>query len=173
MIVSVESGFFPVHFDISSLQRASWVTRDGPCGDPMSDDAKSRGDVRVGLSPPLEGEGILGDRWPETSFTLTLQGHETLEERAKFTVYKILVNGSQGTSWMIFRRYTDFCRLQNKLKDLFPRVHLVLPPKRWFKDNYDEEFLAERQTALQEFLHNMTHHKNLISRYCGERTDWH
>ncbi|XP_061924763.1 sorting nexin-16-like [Entelurus aequoreus] len=78
-------------------------------------------------------------------------------------VYKILVSGSQGDSWIVFRRYTDFCRLQNKLKDLFPSVHLVLPPKRWFKDNYDEEFLAERQIALQTFLHNLTHHKHIIS----------
>ncbi|XP_054624004.1 sorting nexin-16-like [Dunckerocampus dactyliophorus] len=172
MTVSVDSGrsFFSVHFDISSakcehssLQRVPWVRGDGPWGDPMRDDSKSRGDVRGGSLPPLEGEGILGDRWAERPFTLILQGHETLEERAKFTIYKILVNGSQGNSWMIFRRYTDFCRLQNKLKDLFPSIHLVLPPKRWFKDNYDEEFLAERQTALQKFLHNLTKHKDMIS----------
>ncbi|XP_077415569.1 sorting nexin-16-like isoform X2 [Vanacampus margaritifer] len=106
----------------------------------------------------LEVEGIFGDKRP---FAVTLQDHETLEEREKFTVYKILVLRSQGDSWIIFRRYTDFCRLQDKLKDLFPSVHLVLPPKRWFKDNYDEEFLDERQTGLQNFLHNLTYHKDI------------
>ncbi|XP_061746140.1 sorting nexin-16-like [Nerophis ophidion] len=151
-IVNVDSGqsFPSVHFDVSSAkcELSSYQREEGPCGDPTPDDANDS-NVKGGSSP--------------LPFTLTLQGHETLEERSKFTVYKILVSGSQGDSWIIFRRYTDFCRLQSKLKDLFPSGHLVLPPKRWFKDNYDEEFLAERQIALQKFLHNLTHHKHIIS----------
>ncbi|XP_035526740.1 sorting nexin-16-like [Morone saxatilis] len=119
---------------------------------------RSRGDVLDGSSTLLEGDG-----WAERPITPTLLGFEILEERAKFTVYKILVTGCQGDSWVIFRRYTDFCKLSDKLKELFPSFSLALPSKRWFKDNYDEAFLEERQTGLQTFLQNLTLHKDIIS----------
>ena len=109
-------------------------------------------------------------------------------------VYKILVKKNQEDSWVIFRRYTDFSRLNDKvrlgiknkkpstelfccgfatnplcvcvqLKELFPRFRLSLPPKRWFKDNYDMEFLEERQIGLQTFLQNLIAHKDIINRY--------
>lgn len=51
-----------------------------------------------------------------------------------------------------------------QLKEMFPGFRLALPPKRWFKDNYDEEFLEERQIGLQTFLQNLTVHKDIISR---------
>lgn len=51
-----------------------------------------------------------------------------------------------------------------QLKELFPNFSPALPPKRWFKDNYDEEFLEERQIGLQTFLQNLTSHKDVISR---------
>ncbi|XP_070700947.1 sorting nexin-16-like [Pempheris klunzingeri] len=103
------------------------------------------------------------DSWVERPITTTLLGHDVLEERAKLTVYKILVMGRRGESWVIFRRYTDFCRLHDKLKELFPSLGLTLPPKRWFKDNYDEKFLEERQIGLQAFLHNLTLQKDIFS----------
>lgn len=60
-----------------------------------------------------------------------------------------------------------------QLKEMFPGFRLALPPKRWFKDNYDEEFLEERQIGLQTFLQNLTVHKDIISRCvcvcCGEK----
>ena len=52
-----------------------------------------------------------------------------------------------------------------QLKELFPRFRLSLPPKRWFKDNYDMEFLEERQIGLQTFLQNLIAHKDIINRY--------
>lgn len=51
-----------------------------------------------------------------------------------------------------------------QLKKLFPSFCLALPPKRWFKDNYDEEFLDKRQIGLQTFLQKLTLHKDVISR---------
>ncbi|XP_019733383.1 sorting nexin-16-like [Hippocampus comes] len=123
----------------------------------MGDESEGRRNVFYGP----ETEGILGDDWVERPFTVTLQDHEILKGREKFTVYKILVIGSQGGSWIIFRRYGDFRRLRDKLKALFPSVRLVLPPKRWFKDNYDGEFLDERRTGLQTFLQNLTCHNDI------------
>ncbi|KAM6989286.1 sorting nexin-16-like [Tautogolabrus adspersus] len=123
---------------------------------------RPRGNMLDGPSSLLGGEGRVGDSWVERPITPTLLGYEILEERAKFTVYKIHVTTAEGDSWVIFRRYTDFCRLNDKLKELYPSSALALPPKRWFKDNYDEEFLEERLSGLQSFLQSLTVHKEVI-----------
>ncbi|KAG7216723.1 hypothetical protein INR49_021106 [Caranx melampygus] len=91
----------------------------------------------------------------ERPITPTVLGYEVMEERAKFTVYKLLVKKSPDESWVVFRRYTDFSRLNDKLKEMFPGFRLALPPKRWFKDNYDSDFLEDRQLGLQAFLQNL------------------
>ncbi|XP_019507516.1 PREDICTED: sorting nexin-16 isoform X1 [Hipposideros armiger] len=93
--------------------------------------------------------------------TPTILGYEVMEERAKFTVYKILVKKTPEESWVVFRRYTDFSRLNNKLKEMFPGFRLSLPPKRWFKDNYNTDFLEDRQLGLQAFLQNLVAHKDI------------
>ncbi|KAJ8796965.1 hypothetical protein J1605_001775 [Eschrichtius robustus] len=78
-------------------------------------------------------------------------------------VYKILVKKSQEESWVVFRRYTDFSRLNDKLKEMFPGFRLALPPKRWFKDNYNADFLEDRQLGLQAFLQNLVAHKDIAN----------
>ncbi|XP_059403259.1 sorting nexin-16 isoform X2 [Carassius carassius] len=99
--------------------------------------------------------------WEERPITPTVLGYEVMEERAKFTVYKVLVKKTVDESWVVFRRYTDFSRLNDKLKDMFPGFRLSLPPKRWFKDNYETEFLEDRQLGLQAFLQNLVAHKDI------------
>ncbi|KAG0431134.1 hypothetical protein HPB47_022053 [Ixodes persulcatus] len=64
-------------------------------------------------------------------------GYEVMEERARFTVFKIRVEHVEsGRYWFVFRRYTDFGRLSKKLKPLFPGLQLSLPPKRWDKGEF-------------------------------------
>ncbi|XP_071341845.1 sorting nexin-16 isoform X1 [Trachinotus anak] len=99
----------------------------------------------------------------ERPITPTVLGYEVMEERAKFTVYKILVRKTPDESWVVFRRYADFSRLNDKLKDMFPGFRLSLPPKRWFKDNYDSDFLEDRQLGLQAFLQNLVAHKDIAN----------
>ncbi|KAF7659323.1 hypothetical protein LDENG_00299060 [Lucifuga dentata] len=99
----------------------------------------------------------------ERPVTPTVLGYEVMEERAKFTVYKILVRKTPDESWVVFRRYTDFSRLNDKLKEMFPGFRLSLPPKRWFKDNYDSDFLEDRQLGLQVFLQNLVAHKDIAN----------
>ncbi|KAM5211714.1 sorting nexin-16 isoform 2-T4 [Hipposideros larvatus] len=83
---------------------------------------------------PRESE----DQNPETASledrpsTPTILGYEVMEERAKFT-----------------------------LKEMFPGFRLSLPPKRWFKDNYNTDFLEDRQLGLQAFLQNLVAHKDI------------
>ncbi|XP_069778149.1 sorting nexin-16 isoform X2 [Narcine bancroftii] len=101
--------------------------------------------------------------WEGRPATPTMLGYEVMEERAKFTVYKILVKNHLEENWVVFRRYTDFSRLNDKLKEMFPGFRLALPPKRWFKDNYDPNFLEERQLGLQAFLQNLVAHKDITN----------
>lgn len=101
--------------------------------------------------------------WEDRPSTPTILGYEVMEERAKFTVYKILVKKTPEESWVVFRRYTDFSRLNDKLKDMFPGFRLALPPKRWFKDNYNADFLEDRQLGLQAFLQNLIAHKDIAN----------
>lgn len=90
-------------------------------------------------------------------------GYEIMEERAKFTVFKIKVQRTEGDSWYVFRRYTDFVRLNERVKKRFPGLSLALPPKRWFKDNYDKNFLEDRLLGLQAFVDNCTSHKDICN----------
>nr|XP_033789512.1 sorting nexin-16 [Geotrypetes seraphini]XP_033789514.1 sorting nexin-16 [Geotrypetes seraphini] len=113
----------------------------------------------VGDSEQISESGALEER-PATP---TILGYEVMEERAKFTVYKILVRKSPEESWVVFRRYTDFSRLNDKLKEMFPGFRLALPPKRWFKDNYNMDFLEDRQLGLQAFLQNLVAHKDIAN----------
>ncbi|KAF6716394.1 Sorting nexin-16 [Oryzias melastigma] len=104
-----------------------------------------------------------GHETEERPITPTVLGYEVMEERAKFTVYKVLVRKNPDQSWVVFRRYADFSRLNDKLKEMFPGFRLSLPPKRWFKDNYDSDFLEDRQLGLQAFLQNLVAHKDISS----------
>uniref|UniRef100_UPI00358EF5A2 sorting nexin-16-like isoform X3 n=1 Tax=Myxine glutinosa TaxID=7769 RepID=UPI00358EF5A2 len=105
-------------------------------------------------------DGCRGHSRPATP---TLLGHEVMEDRARFTIYKILVKPRPEESWVVFRRYTDFARLNDKLKEMFPGFRLALPPKRWFKDNFDPIFLEDRQAGLQAFLQNLVAHKDVTN----------
>ncbi|KAJ8302632.1 hypothetical protein KUTeg_019028 [Tegillarca granosa] len=61
-------------------------------------------------------------------------GYEVMEERSKFT-----------------------------LKRKFPGFRLALPPKRWFKDNFDRNFIEDRILGLQAFANNVTTHKDICN----------
>lgn len=48
---------------------------------------------------------------------------------------------------------------------MFPGFRLALPPKRWFKDNYNADFLEDRKLGLQAFLQNLVAHKDIAHWY--------
>uniref|UniRef100_A0A5F9DLG6 Sorting nexin 16 n=1 Tax=Oryctolagus cuniculus TaxID=9986 RepID=A0A5F9DLG6_RABIT len=85
---------------------------------------------------PRETEEQNSERvnFEERPSTPTILGYEVMEERAKFT-----------------------------LKEMFPGFRLALPPKRWFKDNYNADFLEDRQLGLQAFLQNLVAHKDIAN----------
>lgn len=100
-------------------------------------------------------------------FKAPILGYEVMEQRARYTVFKINVqNINMGESWFVFRRYTDFVRLNKKLRQLFPNVHISLPQKRWFRDNFDTNFLEDRQIGLQTFVNNVLNMKLFCESPC-------
>ena len=57
-----------------------------------------------------------------------------------------------ASSWFVFRRFTDFVRLREKLALEFPeRIIPQLPDKKWF-NKFDHNFLVKRQKHLQQFI---------------------
>lgn len=88
-------------------------------------------------------------------------GKETLEQRERFTLYKIEVNNGSKT-WIIYRRYADFVLLNKKLRKLYPQFRLHLPGKRFFKDNFNKDFIDKRQRGLEVFTNNLFCHRSLI-----------
>ncbi|CAK1553174.1 unnamed protein product [Leptosia nina] len=84
---------------------------------------------------------------------IPIVGYEVMEERARFTIYKLKVeDDKRDQSWLVFRRYTDFVRLYNRIKSEHPNIILPLPGKRWFRDNFEPAFLEERVRGLQVFI---------------------
>ncbi|XP_078689652.1 uncharacterized protein LOC144920974 isoform X7 [Branchiostoma floridae x Branchiostoma belcheri] len=89
-------------------------------------------------------------------------GYEIMEQRARYTLFKIHVQVEADEGWFVFRRYSDFQRLNEKLRNLFPTFRLALPPKRWFKDNFDPNFLEDRILGLQAFVNNVIGHVDIV-----------
>ena len=56
----------------------------------------------------------------------------------------------------MLRRYTDFQRLNNKLKTTFPHLPpLTLPRKKLFGDNFSSLFLSNRVQGLQLYVNTL------------------
>ncbi|XP_053966269.1 sorting nexin-16 [Anastrepha ludens] len=93
---------------------------------------------------------------PNSVMRVPIIGYEVMEERARFTVYKLRVeNPLTNDCWLVLRRYTDFVRLNTKLKQLFPNIVLLLPRKKIFGDNFNAVFLDNRVQGLQIFVNSI------------------
>ncbi|XP_055620636.1 uncharacterized protein LOC129764965 [Toxorhynchites rutilus septentrionalis] len=91
-----------------------------------------------------------------TAVRIPIIGYEVMEERARFTIFKLRIENSiSHTCWLVLRRYTDFVRLNNKLRALFPHCNLVLPRKKWFGDNFSTGFIDNRIQGLQTFINTI------------------
>lgn len=90
-------------------------------------------------------------------------GYEVVEARKRFTVYQIFVQLGGERSWHVFRRYSDFIRLDEGLRKLFNDFHGILPPKKYFGDNFDPAFIEMRKQGLQEYIDNVIIRQEVIS----------
>uniref|UniRef100_A0A1A9VX78 PX domain-containing protein n=1 Tax=Glossina austeni TaxID=7395 RepID=A0A1A9VX78_GLOAU len=99
---------------------------------------------------------------PDSVLHIPIIGYEVMEERARFTVYKLRVeNPHSNDCWLVLRRYTDFVRLNNKLKQIFPHITLNLPRKKVFGDNFNPMFLDNRVQGLQMFVNTIMNNEEL------------
>ena len=73
-------------------------------------------------------------------------------------VYKLKIeqrshwDRTEVPNWNIYRRYSDFLKLHEKLTSAFPGIHLHLPPKRWMWNNFDPVFIGHRIYGLQRLI---------------------
>lgn len=72
-------------------------------------------------------------------------------------------NKGTGDFWYVFRRYTDFLRLCNRLRIKNPSIVQYLPRKRWLKNNFDPVFLEERVSGLQTLVNEILSVPELVS----------
>ncbi|KAL3283897.1 hypothetical protein HHI36_018066 [Cryptolaemus montrouzieri] len=99
-----------------------------------------------------------------SNIQIPIVGYEIMEERARFTVFKLRIeNKSSGDCWYVFRRYTDFVRLCNRLRNSHPDIVRFLPRKRWLGNNFDPVFLEERINGLQTLVNSILSDKELLS----------
>lgn len=63
-------------------------------------------------------------------------------------VIEVTRTGAQDYTWKIFKRYSDFVKLQNILYKLSSKINLDLPPKKYI-GNMDRKLVMQRQNALQ------------------------
>ena len=82
----------------------------------------------------------------------SITGYELVEARKRFTVFQINIQPGNGRNWFIFRRYSDFMKLDQELKELLPEFPARLPPKKYLGDNFDPQFLELRKNGLQTYL---------------------
>ncbi|XP_003705662.1 sorting nexin 16 isoform X1 [Megachile rotundata] len=109
------------------------------------------------LHPPLTTDDL----------RIPIVGYEIMEERARFTVYKLRVELKNGDCWFVFRRYTDFVRLLSQLRrQKIPISQLSLPRKKWLGDNFAPSFLEERIRGLQAFVNAILSSPLLIGTAC-------
>lgn len=95
---------------------------------------------------------------------IPIVGYEIIEERARFTVFKLRIeNKACGDCWYVFRRYTDFVRLCKKLKHLNAQLLQHLPRKRWLGNNFDAEFLEQRANGLQSLVDTILADSELVN----------
>ncbi|KAI8039598.1 uncharacterized protein LOC128254484 [Drosophila gunungcola] len=102
------------------------------------------------------GSAVVPPVDPNAVLRVPIIGYEVMEERARFTVYKLRVeNPETNDCWLVMRRYTDFVRLNGKLKQSFPNLTLMLPRKKLFGDNFNAVFLDNRVQGLQIFVNSV------------------
>uniref|UniRef100_A0A1Q3F6J7 Putative the phosphoinositide binding phox similarity domain of sorting nexin 16 n=1 Tax=Culex tarsalis TaxID=7177 RepID=A0A1Q3F6J7_CULTA len=109
-----------------------------------------------GAVDKLSGIGNNNNNGNGVAVRIPIIGYEVMEERARFTIFKLRIENSiSHTCWLVLRRYTDFVRLQNRLRAQFPHCQLVLPRKKWFGDNFSSGFIDNRIQGLQTFINTI------------------
>ena len=72
----------------------------------------------------------------------------------EFTEYHMKVSSSEGTSWLVRRRYREFRELHDHLKLKYPERIPACPGKKLW-GNQDPDFVRQRQDQLQVYMNGI------------------
>ncbi|KAI7742191.1 hypothetical protein M8C21_025881, partial [Ambrosia artemisiifolia] len=85
--------------------------------------------------------------------------YENLDSKS-FAVYSIAVTDADNKTWMVKRRYRNFDRLHQYLKNI-PNYKLQLPPKRIFSSSTEDAFVYKRCIQLNKYLQDLLSMANI------------
>uniref|UniRef100_A0AAF5HZT3 GPI inositol-deacylase n=1 Tax=Strongyloides stercoralis TaxID=6248 RepID=A0AAF5HZT3_STRER len=84
-------------------------------------------------------------------------GHQ---DQKSFTLYNIKIKKegneeSNASEWNVIRRYSDFYKLNQIIKEKYPKLkHISFPGKKAF-NNFDSMFLEKRSAALNTYINTI------------------
>jgi hypothetical protein len=114
---------------------------------------------RHGRSKASRGGAIQPSAPPSKSFPLpfhirqaTISSERIVHESVTF--YKIVVSGIGNCSWDVFRRFSDFQQLFEKMSITSFEIKVKFPPRHWFSFfiALTEEEEDERQRTLEQWF---------------------
>ncbi|KAI7690337.1 Serine/threonine-protein kinase Sgk3 [Sarcoptes scabiei] len=95
------------------------------------------------------------------AITANVVSSEVWEEQKKYTVYKIVVQYDHQ-SWVIYKRYNEFSKLCDTLKKKYSFLHLKLPGKKLFGNNFSSDFIKNRRQGLDNLVQRIVSETQLL-----------
>ncbi|KAJ0823962.1 putative Phox-associated domain, PX domain superfamily [Helianthus annuus] len=89
--------------------------------------------------------------------------YENIDSKS-IAVYSIAVTDADNKTWFVKRRYSNFDRLHQNLKNT-PNYTLQLPPKRIFSSNTDDTFVYKRCIQLNKYLQDLLSIANIADQH--------
>lgn len=77
---------------------------------------------------------------------------ETRVSNKRYTAYKVVVTKKGTEPTTLYKRYSEFLTMHEKLSKMFPRFDIRIPHKRRLGNNFDEKFIQARKMGLGEYL---------------------
>ncbi|UXI17155.1 serine-tRNA ligase [Sarcoptes scabiei] len=98
------------------------------------------------------------------AITANVVSSEVWEEQKKYTVYKIVVQYDHQ-SWVIYKRYNEFSKLCDTLKKKYSFLHLKLPGKKLFGNNFSSDFIKNRRQGLDNLVQRIVSETQLLDQF--------
>merc|ERR1711933_68344 len=87
------------------------------------------------------------------------------EKSKNYGEYRVDIKCDDDKTWSIWKRYSEFERLCNKLKllGISPDDHALFPSKSWLFRSNNESLMRSRKNILNDFLKNINKKYNDIN----------
>lgn len=87
---------------------------------------------------------------------------ETRVANKRYTAYKVVVK-RKGGDLTLYKRYSEFLMMHEKLTKMFPKLDLKLPAKRRLGNNFDPTFIQERKKGLHVYLRQVVSKPEIVN----------